>query len=275
MVDTIRLAQSIQRRLTGENPRIAIILGSGLGSVADQVQEPVVIAYSDIDGFPQSTVAGHSGRLVVGTLEGVRVACMQGRHHAYEGHPASHIATPIRTLQALGCRTLLLTNAAGGLQADRPPGSLMLIRDHINWAGVNPLIGVNDDTIGPRFLDMTEAYDPTLRKVLLRSAEELDIVLSEGVYVMMRGPNFETPAEVQALARLGGNAVGMSTVPECLVARHCGMRVAGLSVITNLGAGLAKEPLTHDETLAEGAQAAASVTRLITRAVKSFDEPDS
>lgn len=274
MIDLVHVAKSIQRRIVGENPRIAIILGSGLDSVAEQIEEPIVIPYSEIDGFPRSTVEGHKGRLVIGTLSGVRVACMQGRHHTYEGYPAAHIAIPIRTLYYLGCRTLVLTNAAGSLHAERAPGSLMLIRDHINWAGINPLVGANDDALGPRFLDLTEAYDPALRKDLLRSAEELDIALTEGVYVMVQGPNFETPAEVQALARLGGDAVGMSTVPECLVARHCGMRVAGLSLITNLGAGLATQHLSHAETLAEGARAATLVARLITRAVRIFGEAD-
>jgi xanthosine phosphorylase len=203
----------------------------------------------------------------VGRLSGVTVACLQGRSHAYEGHAATRIAVPIRTLHALGCRTLLLTNAAGSLHPHIGPGSLMLISDHINWAGVNPLIGPNDETLGPRFVDMTGAYDPALRQCLHEAARETGIELFEGVYIMVSGPNFETPAEIRAFARLGADAVGMSTVPECLVARHCGMRVAALSLITNLAAGLTGHKLGHAETLAVGAQAAAKLARLIAHAL--------
>lgn len=264
MSDHASLARQIRRRFEGEAPRVALVLGSGLSNVADGIEQPLIIPYEELDGFPVSTVQGHRGRLVIGRLQGTAIACLQGRHHAYEGHHAQQIALPIRTLQELGCRTLLLTNAAGSLHTALSPGNLMAIRDHINWAGVNPLVGDNDETIGPRFVDMSNAWDAELRATLHRAAAGSGVTLHEGVYVMARGPNFETPAEVQALARLGGDAVGMSTVPECLVARHCGMRVAGVSLITNLGAGLdERASLSHEETLSEGADAATRIARLL------------
>ena len=209
---------------------------------------------------------------MVGRLNGVPVACLQGRSHAYEGHPAGRIALPVRALHAIGCRTLLLTNAAGSLHHNIEPGSLMAITDHINWAGVNPLIGPNDETLGPRFFDMTEAYDPGVRKLLHEAAVEADTELFDGVYVMVSGPNFETPAEIRAFARLGGDAVGMSTVPEVLAARHCGMRVGAVSLITNLGAGLAWRKLDHEEVLTAGAEAAAKMTRLIAKSLPKIGD---
>lgn len=264
MSEHASLARQIRRRLEGAIPRVALVLGSGLSEVADGIEQPTIMPYEELDGFPVSTVQGHSGRLVVGRLQGVMIACMQGRHHAYEGHPVQHLALPVRTLQALGCHTLLLTNAAGSLHTDLAPGNLMAIRDHINWAGVNPLVGANDEAIGPRFFDMGNAWDRELRAGLHKAAERTGIALQEGVYVMAKGPNFETPAEVQAMARLGGDAVGMSTVPECLVARHCGMRVAGVSLITNFGAGLGERAsLSHRETLSEGADAATRIASLL------------
>ena len=264
MSDHASLAQQIRRRLEGTMPAIALVLGSGLSGVADAIERPTIIAYEELDGFPVSTVQGHTGRLIIGDLHGVAVACMQGRHHVYEGYAAQHIALPIRTLRALGCQTLLLTNAAGSLHTALAPGNLMVIRDHINWAGVNPLIGANDEAIGPRFVDMVNAWDKSLRAALHTAAERTGIELQEGVYVMAGGPNFETPAEVQAMARLGGDAVGMSTVPECLVARHCGMRVAGLSLITNFGSGLVEQAsLSHAQTLSAGADVANRIALLL------------
>lgn len=243
---------------------VALMLGSGLSSVAQIIEQPVVIPYEELDGFPRSTVPGHSGQLVLGSVQGIGVVCMQGRHHAYEGHAPTALVLPIRCLHALGCRTLILTNAAGSLRTDMSAGDLMVIRDHINWSGINPLIGLNDASLGPRFVDMSDAWSEDLRARLGEAAREQAISLREGVYLMTSGPNFETPAEVRAMAMLGADAVGMSTVPECLVARHCGMRVMGLSLITNLGAGLVPhQTLDHADTLAVGAQAVARVSRLM------------
>lgn len=253
-------AEVIRARLGGLRPRIGLVLGSGLGPVAEAIERPVVISYGDLPGFPEPGVEGHAGRLVAGTLGGVELACLQGRSHAYEGHPPSRIALPVRTLRTLGCEILLLTNAAGSLRPAMAPGSLMVITDHINWAGVNPLIGPNDAALGPRFFDLTEAYDVAIRNQLLAAAVDAGIELFEGVYVMVRGPNYETPAEVRAFARLGGDAVGMSTVPEVLAARHCGLRVGAISLITNLGAGLGGPDLDHADVLGMGAEAA---TRMI------------
>ena len=260
----------LRRRLDGRQPTLALVLGSGLGALAETLQDPAVTAYPELPGFPRTAVHGHAGRLLVGELEGITVACLQGRAHSYEGHAAESIAVPIRTLRLLGCETLFLTNAAGSLRPEITPGSLMMITDHINWAGVNPLIGPNDDSFGPRFFDMTHAYDPDLQVRLRRAAAAVDVHLHEGAYLMYRGPNFETPAEIRAFALLGASAVGMSTVPECLVARHCGMRVAAVSGITNLAAGLTPDALSHEETLAEAAHAADRLSRLLRRFLRSL-----
>ena len=222
------------------------------------------VSYADIPGFPEPTVDGHQGRLRVGTLAGHSVACMQGRLHAYEGHPAQALATPIRILRGLGVERLVLTNAAGGLSLDKPAGTLMIVSDHINMSGQNPLIGPNDPKIGPRFPDMSRAYDSQLRSQLRAAAQRAGVAVTEGVYVYTLGPNFETPAEIRMFAALGANAVGMSTVPECLAAIHCGMKVVALSLITNLAAGLAPEQLTHHDTLSEATKAYSRVESLLT-----------
>ncbi|NND91272.1 MAG: purine-nucleoside phosphorylase [Granulosicoccus sp.] len=264
MISHIRLAERIRSGIGSVQPRIALVLGSGLSTVADIIEQPRIFAYDELEGFGRSTVPGHTGRLLIGNINGIGVACMQGRHHAYEGHPPAALALPIRCLNALGCHTVILTNAAGSLRTDLQAGELLVISDHINWAGVNPLMGPNDESIGPRFVDMGDAWCAELRGRFHRVAREEAIELKEGVYLMAPGPNFETPAEVRAMAILGGDAVGMSTVPECLVARHCGMRVLGLSLISNLGAGLADEQkLDHEGTLAAGADASSRVARLL------------
>ena len=264
MISHIRIAETIRSRIGTVQPRIALVLGSGLSTVADIIEQPRIFAYDELQGFPHSTVPGHDGRLLIGNINGIGVACMQGRHHAYEGHAPAALALPIRCLNELGCHTVILTNAAGSLHTDLQAGELMVISDHINWAGVNPLIGPNDDSIGPRFVDMSDAWCAELRRRIHRVAHEEAIDLREGIYLMARGPNFETPAEVRAMAILGADAVGMSTVPECLVARHCGMRVLGLSLITNLGTGLAdQQTLDHEGTLAAGTDASSRVTRLL------------
>ena len=254
---------AIQAVVKGVFPKTALILGSGLGPLAEKVADPTDISYGDIPGFPVPTVAGHHGRLRVGTLAGTPVACMQGRLHAYEGHPAQAIAVPIRILKRLGVERLILTNAAGGLKPHLPAGTLMLLEDHINFAGLNPLVGPNDESFGPRFPDLTHAYDPGLRAQFEAAAQKSGVALARGVYVWALGPSFETPAEIRMFAALGADAVGMSTVPECIAAVHCGIRVAALSVITNLAAGLGTTPLTHQETLDEAAKAYGRVEKLM------------
>ncbi len=258
-----KAAQVVARRAPGFAPRVGLTLGSGLGALADQVQDPIVVEFGDLPGFPEPSVAGHQGRLVLGRLGGQDVACLQGRVHLYEGHPPQAVVPLVRTLQLLGCETYFATNAAGALDPDAKPGQLMLITDHINFQFGNPLVGPNDDDFGPRFPPMDGAYDAEHQAALRRVASELGITLREGVYLATLGPNFESHAEVRAFGILGANAVGMSTVPEVIVARHCGMRAAAVSVLTNLAAGLSDMVLSHDQTLQYGQAAAADLTRLV------------
>lgn len=253
-------------------PTTAIILGSGLGAFADSIDAAATIPYSDIPGFPRSTVAGHAGRLIVGAVDGVPILCMQGRMHLYEGYSAQTLAIPIRTLKLLGVETLVLTNAAGGLLKDKPAGSLMVIEDHINFSGANPLIGENDESVGPRFFDMSNAYDRSLRQSMMAVAQQQNIDVFSGIYVQVAGPNFETPAEVKMFAAMGAHAVGMSTVPECLVAVHCGMRVVGVSLISNLAAGISTNPLSHEEVFEEAQKAEGRFTRLLVSFLKAKNE---
>ncbi len=271
MTDPAHLAADVLReRAPGLAPRLGIILGSGLGGLADVLEDAVAVPYGEIPGFPTSTVAGHAGRFLVGRLEGVDVACMQGRFHLYEGHEPAVIKLPIRTFKALGAEALLLTNAAGSLRLEVGPGSLMLITDHLNFMWTNPLVGPNDDAWGDRFTGLQDAYDPELRARLLRVAGELGITLHQGVYCSLLGPLFETPAEIRALRTVGADAVGMSTVPEVIVARHAGLRVAAISAITNLGVGMSDEPVDHEQTLRGAALAAEHLTRLVRGFVGSF-----
>ena len=256
---------TVLSRLDGREPAVALVLGSGLGALAERIENPLIVSYDELPGFPVPTIEGHAGRLVIGDLGGCTVACMQGRMHLYEGHDPRDLAIPVRLLHGIGCRTLLLTNAAGSLHEDMPPGSLMMITDHINFTGISPLAGPNDAAVGPRFFDMTRAYDPELQALLRDAAAREGIDLHEGVYFFCLGPNFETPAEIRAIRVLGGDAVGMSTVPECLAAVHCGMRVAAVSTITNLAAGMTGNALSHAETLSESAEAASRLERLIRR----------
>ncbi len=261
-------AAALEARFGKAFPKDVIVLGSGLGRFADTVTDAVRVAYADIPGFSRSTVVGHSGNLIVGKAAGVPVAVMQGRIHAFEGHPPQAIVAPIRILRRLGVERLILTNASGGLKPHMVPGTLMLIEDHINFSGFNPLVGPNDERIGPRFPDMTDAYDPKLRALLTQAAREASVEVKSGIYMFALGPNFETAAEIRMYAALGADAVGMSTVPECLVARHCGMKVAGISVVTNLATGIATRPLSHEETLAEAAKAAEKLASLLQRFVQ-------
>jgi xanthosine phosphorylase len=246
-------------------PRVGIVLGSGLGAVADAVQDAVSVPYAELPGFPQGTVAGHARTLHLGTLAGVPVAVLQGRAHLYEGAEVASLRVPIRTLRGLGAEELLLTNAAGSLVRDVGPGRLMALTDHINFMGVNPLVGPNDDTVGPRFTALGALYDVELRERLHAAAAAEGIPLADGVYLAVSGPSFETPAEIRAFKALGADAVGMSTVPEAIVAAHCGLRVAAVSCITNLAEGLGEEVLSHESTLAAAALGAQDLARLVPR----------
>jgi xanthosine phosphorylase len=249
--------------LAGFAPQIGIVLGSGLGAVADAVVDPAVIGYDELPGFPRPTVAGHAGRAVLGQLAGVRVAVLQGRAHLYEGGDPERLRVPVRSLAAAGAETLILTNAAGSLRPDVGPGRLMAITDHINLTATNLLIGPNDEAVGPRFPSLRDAYDPALLDALRAAAAVTGVALAEGVYLAVTGPSFETPAEIRAFRTLGADAVGMSTVQETILARHCGLRVAAISAITNLAEGLSDEPLTHTGTLEAADQAARELTRLL------------
>lgn len=229
-------------------PEVGLILGSGLGELANEVEDAVAIPYEDIPEFPVSTVEGHAGQLVYGTLGGKKVLAMQGRFHFYEGYTLKEVTFPIRVMKAMGVSSILVTNAAGGVNETFIPGDLMIITDHINMTGDNPLLGANDDLQGPRFTDMSQAYDREYQATIKEAAKELDISVQEGVYLGLTGPTYETPAEVRMVRVLGGDAVGMSTVPEVIVARHAGIRVAGISCISNYAAGM-QESLNHDEVV--------------------------
>ncbi|MEK3743358.1 purine-nucleoside phosphorylase [Brevibacillus sp. FSL K6-0770] len=232
-----------------EKPTIGLVLGSGLGVLADEIENPVVIPYHEIPGFTVSTVVGHKGQLVIGKLQGKQVVAMQGRFHFYEGHGLDAVVFPIRVMKLLGVETIIVTNAAGGINEGYDPGDLMLISDHLNMTFRNPLIGPNDDELGARFPDMSEAYSKELRQLARQVASEQGIKLREGVYVGLLGPSYETPAEIRMLRQLGGDAVGMSTVPEVIVARHMKVKVLGISCISNMAAGILEQPLSHDEVM--------------------------
>ncbi len=257
----------IRARAGDRVPLIGLVLGSGLGAIAERVVDPLVIAYDDLPGFPRPSVQGHAGRLLLGTIAGVPVACLSGRAHFYEGVGPAPLNMLIRTLRAIGCRALLLTNAAGSLRPEWGTGTLVLVEDHINFQGTNPLVGANDERIGPRFVDLTEVYAKRLRLPFRDAAAANGIELMAGVYLATLGPAFETPAEIRAYRTLGADVVGMSTVPEAISARHAGLEVAALSIVTNLAAGLAAEPLSHAETLKHSAAAAERVATLLEAAL--------
>jgi purine-nucleoside phosphorylase len=273
-VDQPELLDALERAVrerTNLVPELGIVLGSGLGGLADELRDVVAIPFAYMPGWPAATAPGHAGRLLLGTLEDRPVVLLQGRFHLYEGNDPGLVVQPVLLFKRLGAGAVLLTNAAGGLDPSFGPGTLMLIRDHINLTGRNPLIGPNADPIGPRFPDMTEAWSPRLRWKLLAaaSAEQLDV--AEGVYVGLTGPTYETPAEVRMLAGLGGDAVGMSTVLECIAARWAGLEVCGISLVTNAGAGYSGEPLSHEEVLAAGREAGPRMIRLVSRFVRDLD----
>ena len=261
-------AAKISAALGGLKPKLAIILGSGLGGLAAKVEGAVALAYADLPGFPELTVAGHAGQLIIGKLNGVPVIVLNGRKHFYETSDAYPLKTMIRSMQAVGVETLFLSNAAGSLRPHIKVSELMLITDHINFLGLNPLVGPNDDSFGPRFFPMADAWDPALGAKLKGAAQQQGITLHQGVYVAFRGPSFETPAEIRMAQGWGGDAVGMSSVPDCLIARHCGLKVAGVSCITNMGAGLSDEKLSHAHTLDNAAKGAGAFERLVLAAVK-------
>lgn len=257
-----KAAAAIRTRAGGGEPEIGLVLGSGLGGLAKSITNGTRIPFGEVPGFPSATVAGHDGALIVGELGGRRVAALSGRFHMYEGHPAALAGFPVRVLHALGARQLFVSNAAGGISSKLAVGDLMMICDHLNLMGANPLVGAADDN-EVRFPDMTDAYDPGLRRALRTTAEKLGIALREGVYAGLLGPSYETPAEVKMLRGLGADAVGMSTVPEVIVARALGMRVAGVSCITNAAAGVTGAALSHAEVLETTSRVSAAFERLV------------
>jgi purine-nucleoside phosphorylase len=262
-LEMIREAAMAIHQQSAIKPEIGMILGSGLGVMADEVENPTVIRYETIPHFPVSTVEGHAGELVIGTLSGKGVVMMKGRFHLYEGYEPSVIAFPIRVLTALGISRLIVTNAAGGVNESFLPGDLMLITDHLNLAGANPLIGKNDDRLGPRFPDMSSAYNKDMMRVAERAAAAQGMTLRKGVYAWFTGPNYETPAEVRMSRVLGADAVGMSTVPEVLVAVHGGVNVLGISCITNMAAGILDQPLSHQEVMETAQKVEQSFKQLV------------
>lgn len=255
------------RSKTALRPEIALVLGSGLGDFADSLTDAIRIPYGDIPHFPRSTAIGHAGRLVMGRIAEKPVAVMQGRVHLYEGHSIKDVAFPIRVFGRLGIRAVILTNAAGGIASDLHPGCLVLIRDHINLQGVSPLIGPNDERFGLRFFDMGNAYDQEFRNIAQAEAAELGIWVGSGIYAALLGPSFETHAEIQYLKKIGVDLVGMSTVPEVIVARHMGIRVLAISCVTNLAAGLSDQPITHEEVLEIGARVQKEFVALLTAVI--------
>lgn len=259
----LTLLETAVRARTDLVPAVAMILGSGLGDLADAVDQPVAIPFDELPGWPAASAPGHRGRLLLGRLDGVPVACLQGRLHLYEGLDPLQVVEPALLMGRLGARTLLLTNAAGGVNPAYRTGTLMLIADHLNLTGRTPLIGRNDDAVGPRFLDLTTIWDPELRIRLHAAAEAAGVSLAEGVYAGLLGPTYETPAEVRMLRVLGADAVGMSTVMEAIAAHWSGLRVCGVSLITNPGAGLSPTPLSHEEVLGAAAQAGPRLARVI------------
>jgi purine-nucleoside phosphorylase len=253
-------------------PRVGIVLGSGLGGLADALDDPVAIPFAELPGWPATSAPGHAGRLLLGRLEDVPVALLQGRLHLYEGHPAGLVAEPVLLMGRLGATIVVLTNAAGGLRADWPAGTVMVVADHLNLTGRNPLVGPNDEAVGERFPDLINAWDPELRALLHRAGELEGIVLTEGVYAGLLGPNYETPAEVRMLLGLGADTIGMSTVIEAIAARWVGLRVCGMSVVTNPAAGLTGRPLHSEEVLAAAGEAGPRLARVIRRFVRLLDE---
>jgi len=268
--EKIENAASFLKSKYAARPKIGLILGSGLGVLADEIQNPVKIPYNEIPDFPISTVEGHAGQLVFGLLSDVEVVAMQGRFHFYEGYSMEKVTFPVRVMKQLGVEILIVTNAAGGVNESFEAGDLMIITDHINFMGTNPLIGPNDAKLGARFPDMSEAYSKELRSAAKEIASRLNINVKEGIYFGNPGPVYETPAEVRMVRTLGGDAVGMSTVPEVIAARHGGMKVLGISCISNMAAGILDQPLTHDEVIETTEKVKANFLSYIKEIVKTI-----
>jgi purine-nucleoside phosphorylase len=260
-------AARIVRARTKLEPRIAIVLGSGLGGFADEFDEAVGVPYEEITGFARSTAQGHAGRLVIGKIDDIPVVAMQGRVHYYEGYSLEQVTFPIRTFKLLGVKTLILTNAAGGINVELSQGALMVLSDHLNLMGDNPLRGANDERFGPRFPDMSAVYAPELQEIVVEEAKAIGVEVRRGIYGALSGPSYETPSEIHLLRNLGADAVGMSTVPEAIVARHMGLEVLGISCITNMAAGITDEPINHEEVMATGDRVREVFTLLLQRVV--------
>jgi len=255
-------ARAIRAQVSLE-PRVAVVLGSGLGGFADDFGDAVTIPYEDIPGFVRSTAQGHAGRLVVGKIDQLPILAMQGRVHYYEGYTLEEVTFPIRTFKLLGVKTIILTNAAGGINVQLSQGALMVISDHMNLMGTNPLRGPNDERFGPRFPDMSAVYSPALQEIVIEAARDMEVEVRRGIYAALAGPNYETPAEIHMLRNFGADAVGMSTVPEAIVARHMDMEVLGISCITNMAAGIGDEPINHDEVMETGNRVRSTFTQLL------------
>ena len=264
-----RAAKFIQSK-TKLRPKVGLVLGSGLGAFADELSSATKIPYGKIPGFPRSTVEGHAGRLVIGKLGNVSIAAMQGRVHLYEGYSAKDAVFPMRVLGRLGIRAAILTNAAGAINVEYSQGALVVIRDHINLQGTNPLIGPNDERFGVRFPDMSQAYAKAYREIAQREAKRLGMAIYEGVYAALAGPSFETPAEIRYLKTIGADLVGMSTVPEVIVARQMGIRVLGISCVTNMAAGILDQPLTHEEVMEPGERVKGQFVALLRAVIPSI-----
>jgi len=260
-------AARVIREKTKTDVPVAIVLGSGLGAFADGLRDATAVPYDQIPGFARATVEGHAGRLVIGKAGDSLIAAQQGRFHFYEGYSLEDVTFPIRVLKLLGVRTLILTNASGALNVEYTPGSLMVITDHINLMGVNPLIGPNDERFGPRFPDLTNVYSPELQDIVLHEAEAMNLQMRRGVYAALTGPSYETPAEIHMVRSLGADAVGMSTVPEAIVARHMDIQVVGISCITNLAAGVTDRPVDHSQVIAIGERIRESFSELLRRVI--------
>ena len=260
-------AARLIRARTDADVSVAIVLGSGLGAFADELTDSTSIRYDEIPSFARATVEGHAGRLVIGKTNNVTVAAMQGRFHFYEGYSLEEVTFPIRVLKLLGVRTIILTNAAGSLNTEFTPGSLMVITDHVNLLGVNPLVGPNDVRFGPRFPDLTSVYARRLQDLVISEANAIGLDMRRGIYAALSGPSYETPAEIHMVRTLGADAVGMSTVPEAIVARHMNLEVIGISCITNLAAGVSNRPVDHSQVIATGERVRAEFTELLRRVV--------
>ena len=265
-------ATRVIRARTTVEPRIAVVLGSGLGGFADDFEDAVAIPYDEIPGFMRSTAQGHAGRLVIGKIDGVPVLAMQGRLHYYEGYSLEEVTFPIRVFGLLGIKTVVLTNASGGINVAFTEGALMVISDHVNLMGVNPLRGPNDERFGPRFPDMSAVYSPELQELVVDEAKAIGLEVRRGIYGSLSGPSYETPAEIHLLRNLGADAVGMSTVPEAIVARHMNLEVLGISCITNMAAGIGDEPINHDDVMAAGDRVRGVFTELLRRVIGAINQ---